>query len=172
MPFTTRCYIGNQSFGLGALHTVRFPVRTLHCTHFNKSITVLKCNLRSRSSAPAFRTQAQEGGTNVTIHIGIQFLILHPEYAFYNALLQPLFMFVCVHVCVFVCLCVCLCVNVRVCVCVCVPVCVPVCECACVRACECACVCACVCLCLCVCVCAYVRVHVCVCVPVCVCLCV
>jgi hypothetical protein len=37
------------------------------------------------------RTQAHEGGTNVTIHIGIQFLVLHLEYAFYNviALLQP-----------------------------------------------------------------------------------
>jgi hypothetical protein len=34
------------------------------------------------------RTQAHEGGTNVTIHIGKQFLILHLEYAFYNALLQ------------------------------------------------------------------------------------
>jgi hypothetical protein len=34
------------------------------------------------------RTQAHEGGTNVTIHIGIQFLILHLEYAFYNTLLH------------------------------------------------------------------------------------
>jgi hypothetical protein len=34
------------------------------------------------------RTQAHEGGTNVTIHIGKQFLILHLKYAFYNALLQ------------------------------------------------------------------------------------
>ena len=34
------------------------------------------------------RTQAHEDGTNVMIHIGIQFLILHLEYAFYNALLQ------------------------------------------------------------------------------------
>ena len=36
------------------------------------------------------RTQAHEGGTNVTIHIGKQFLILLLEYAFYNALLQLL----------------------------------------------------------------------------------
>ena len=34
------------------------------------------------------RTQAHEGGTNVTIHLGKQFLILHLEYAFYNALLH------------------------------------------------------------------------------------